>query len=88
MLHNTIRREIEALAVLNVYDAHALADTIVEMTIFALARDPSIPARSFSAWWAMLANTRAHIVDQIHDRIDEYVDVNDVLRTLEFEGVL
>ena len=69
-------------------DAHELADLTIELTITALVRDPAIPPRPFSEWWVRLANTRARLVEHFRRRIDGRVDVEDVLRTLEFEGVL
>jgi hypothetical protein len=85
---NNIRGAIEDLAALGVLDAHELADGIVELMIAALMRDPSIPPRSVSDWWARFANARARIVEQIHRRVDGHVDVDDVLRELAFAGVL
>jgi hypothetical protein len=82
------RDAIEDLAMLGEFDAHELADAIVELIIATLACDPTIPPRPFLERWARLANTRAYIVEVIHRRIDGHVDVDDVLRELEDEGVL
>ena len=87
-MSNNIQNAIEDLAALNVLDAHELADLTVELTIAALVQDPAIPPRSFLEWWARLANMRTLLVEHFHRRIDGHVDVEDVLRTLEFEGVL
>jgi hypothetical protein len=79
---------IEDLAALGVLDAHELADLAIELIITALMQDPAIPPRSFKDWWARLANTRTLLVERFHRRIDGHVDVEDVLRSLEFEEAL
>jgi hypothetical protein len=86
--NNNIRPLIEDLAAPGAPDAHELADAVIGLMVATLAHNPSIPSRTFSDWWAQLANARALIVEQIHRRVDGHVDVEDVLRTLEFEGVL
>ena len=79
---------IEDLATLGVLDVHELADLTIELTITALGRDPAIPPRPFSEWSVRLAKTPTLLVEHFHRRIDGHVDVEDVLRTLEFEKVL
>jgi hypothetical protein len=79
---------IEDLAALGVPDAHELADLAVELIITALMQDPAIPPRSFSEWWARFANMRTRLVEHFHRRIGGHVAIEDVLRTLEFEGAL
>ena len=87
-MSNNIQNAILDLAALGVFDAHELADLTIELTIDALVQDPAIPTRSFSEWWARLANMRTLLVEHFHRRMDGHVDVEDVLRTLEFEGAL
>jgi hypothetical protein len=83
-----IQNAIEDLAALGVLDAHELADLTIELTIDALVQDPAIPPRSFSEWWARLADVRMRLAEHFHRRIDGHVDIEDVLRALQFEGVL
>ncbi len=85
---NSARSTVEDLPTLSLVDAHELADLAIELLIAALMRDPVSSPRTYSDWWAQLANVRAHIAAQLHRRIDQHVDVADVLRALELEGVL
>jgi hypothetical protein len=87
ILHEDYLRElINDLAVLGQVDAHELTDAIIELLIATLVHDPAIPSRTHAEWWARLGNVRARVVELLHRHIDEHVAVQDVLRTLEFEG--
>jgi hypothetical protein len=81
------RESIEDLATLGVVDAYELADAAIDLMILTLTRDPSIPPRLTSEWWTALADTRARIAEEIHRRVDAHVDIEDVLRALQFEGM-
>jgi hypothetical protein len=85
--HDIIRRAIEGLPILDVIDAHELADTIIDRVINELMRDPYTQPRCCREWAVALADTRARIVEQIHHRIHGHVHIDDVLNTLEMEGV-
>jgi hypothetical protein len=87
-MSNNMQNAILDLAALGVFDAHELADLTIELTIAALVQDPAIPSRSFLDWWVRLANMRTLLVEHFHRRIDGHVDVEDVLRALQFEGAL
>jgi hypothetical protein len=84
--HNIIRSAIEDLPILDVIDAHELADTIIDKVISALLRDPN-NTRSRREWAFVLADTRARIVEQIHRRIYGHTLMDDVLNALVIEGV-
>ena len=86
--HNIIRKAIEDLPILDVIDAHELADTIIDDMINGLMRDPSARPRSYREWVVALADTRARIVEQIHPLIHRHAHIDEVLNTLEMEGVL
>jgi hypothetical protein len=83
---NIIRSAIEDLPILDVIDAHELADAIVDKVISDLVRDPN-NTRSHREWSVALADTRARIVEQIHRRIYGHALIDDVLNTLVMEGV-
>lgn len=85
---NTIRSSIDDLAKLGMLDAHELTDEIVDLLIADFMRDPTMPRRTYSEWRMRLAAARAHIVVRIYRRVDQHVDVEDVLRTLQHEEVL
>jgi hypothetical protein len=88
MADNIIRSTIEDIPVLGIIDAHELADAVVDLVIAMLMRDPAMPQRTYSEWWARLANVRAHIVARLHHRIGDHADIEDVLRALAWAGVL
>jgi hypothetical protein len=61
-----------------------LADEILNDTIAALQRDRNISARSFAEWELILANLRQRIAERVAGEIVGYVDLETVLRELEF----
>jgi hypothetical protein len=79
MTDSTIRSAIEDIAALGVIDAHELADAVLDLMIAMLMHDPTMRECTYAEWWARLANVRAHIVGQLHRRIDQHIDVEDAL---------
>jgi hypothetical protein len=75
---------VENLPVLGRCDAFALADRIIDDTIAALQRDPNISSRSFTEWELKLADLRARVAERLSLAVVGYVELETVLRELEF----
>lgn len=77
-------KAVENLQAFSRRDALALADEIINDTIAALQRDRNLSCRSFGEWELRLANLRQRIAERIAGEIVGCVDLETVLRELEF----
>jgi hypothetical protein len=64
-------------------DALWLSDQIVDATIDALCRNPSITSRSFADWSLIFAGLRLRIGELLTAHIAGHVSLDEVLTTIE-----
>jgi hypothetical protein len=84
---NILHSTIEHLPILDVIDAHQLADLAIDGVISELMRAPNT-SRSYLEWVLVLADVRARIAQQISRRTCGRVHIDDVLHAFEMTGIM
>ena len=82
-VHSDLYEAVQNVTTLSRRDAEWLADRVLEAVVAQLRRNPTLPSRSFDAWWLTLAPAHPLLTEKIAATILGRADLEEILTKID-----